>query len=344
MKLFISWSGETSFKIAQIFREWIPYIINSVQPYVSAEDIDKGARWSMDIAHELEDSSFGIVCVTKDNLFAPWLSFEAGALSKTVDKSYVTPFLYNIKRSEVSGPILQFQSTIYEKNDILRMMKTINRACLDHGISESRLEISFEVWYPKLEEKLNALRVPDDTVEKKESPEETIPASSTGIIDEILDLARENCRILRNPDKNFISEFSEIKSKIELLNKELNNMSLSQPIGSKHIPAIRERISSLGQHKTIYGFFCVTSLLSELFPWIQNLGNTLIAQIESNISPKEKAESINSFNETVGFYCDQIYNSSNYSLEAQSFSRDLPYLMQQWTSFFAGVFHCTDVE
>ena len=49
---------------------------------------------------ELENSTFGILCVTKDNLYAPWLSFEAGALSKTMDKSFVTQFLFDISEKE----------------------------------------------------------------------------------------------------------------------------------------------------------------------------------------------------------------------------------------------------
>jgi len=115
MKVFLSWSGEQSHKVAVVFRDWFPSVIQSSVPYVSSEDIDKGARWSTDIATELEDSTFGILCVTKDNLNAPSLTFEAGALSKTMDKAFVSPFLFNIKRSEVDGPILQFQSTIFEK-------------------------------------------------------------------------------------------------------------------------------------------------------------------------------------------------------------------------------------
>lgn len=106
MKVFISWSGNKSHKVALVFREWLPSVIQSLEPYVSSEDIDKGARWSTDIAKELEDSTVGILCVTKENLHAPWLSFEAGALSKTMDKAYVTPFLFDIKRSEVNGPVL----------------------------------------------------------------------------------------------------------------------------------------------------------------------------------------------------------------------------------------------
>ncbi len=123
MKVFISWSGNISLKVALIFRDWLPSVIQSIEPYVSSEDIDKGARWSTDIAKELENSTFGILCVTKENLEAPWLSFEAGALSKTMEKSFVSPFLFDIKRSEVQGPILQFQSTIFEKDDIKKWSK-----------------------------------------------------------------------------------------------------------------------------------------------------------------------------------------------------------------------------
>jgi len=65
MKVFLSWSGELSHKVSVIFRDWLPSVIQSVDPYVSSEDIDKGARWSTDIAKELEESSYGVLCVTK---------------------------------------------------------------------------------------------------------------------------------------------------------------------------------------------------------------------------------------------------------------------------------------
>ncbi len=75
MKVFLSWSGTRSHKVALVFRDWLPSVIQQIVPYVSSEDIDKGARWSTDIAKELSDSTFGIVCVTRDNLSAPWLTF-----------------------------------------------------------------------------------------------------------------------------------------------------------------------------------------------------------------------------------------------------------------------------
>ena len=130
MKVFISWSGNKSHKVAMIFREWLPSVIQSLEPYVSSEDIDKGARWSSDIAKELEDSTFGILCVTKDNLHAPWLSFEAGALSKTMDKSFVTPFLFDIKRSASESRARQrFLSQSQGLLPGLRQRACLLRAC-----------------------------------------------------------------------------------------------------------------------------------------------------------------------------------------------------------------------
>jgi TIR domain len=85
MKVFISWSGGVSHRVAVALRDWLPYVLQSVDPYVSSEDIEKGARWSNEVGRELESTSYGILCVTRENLDSRWLNFEAGALSKSMD-------------------------------------------------------------------------------------------------------------------------------------------------------------------------------------------------------------------------------------------------------------------
>lgn len=199
MKVFISWSGEISHEIACIFRDWLPSVIQSIKPYVSSQDIDKGTRWSSDIASELEVSNYGIIIITKDNLNAPWINFEAGALSKALDKSNVSPFLFNIKRSEVQGPLLQFQSTIFEKGEVLKLLQSVNnRFEADKQLDKTQLSKSFEIWWNELETKLKAIK--DDKLEEN-SVGDNSKVSQSEILEEILELVRNQQRILNSPEK-----------------------------------------------------------------------------------------------------------------------------------------------
>ena len=157
MKVFISWSGNKSRKIAEVFKEWLPLVIQIIKPFHSSEDINKGARWNTDVANELENSRYGILCITKENLNEPWITFEAGALSKNTDKSIVCPFLFDVEMSDVNEPISQFQCTIFEKEDVKKLVKTLNKES-GRSINDANLETIFDSCYPKLEEKLNKLK------------------------------------------------------------------------------------------------------------------------------------------------------------------------------------------
>lgn len=209
MKIFISWSGPTSHKVATILRDWLPSVIQSVVPYVSSEDIDKGTRWATDIAGELDQSAFGVLCVTKDNVNAPWLNFEAGALGKSVDKSKVCPVLYKIKRSEIQGPILQFQSTIFEKDDVFKLLKSINDSCDGQAIPEARLEKTFDVWWPSLKKDLDAIPEESPSEEIKKEKHISTTAHTDKILEEVLELSRVNLKILRNPDELLPPQYLE---------------------------------------------------------------------------------------------------------------------------------------
>lgn len=226
MKVFLSWSGQKSHKVATALRDWLPSVIQSVKPYVSSEDIDKGARWSTDIAKELEDSAFGILCVTKDNLTAPWLTFEAGALSKKLEKSYVSPFLFDIKRAEIDGPILQFQSTLFEKEDVRKLIKTINKACGDEKLTEERLDKTFNVWYPSLEKELKEIKQ-DDNGAEEDGDNDIGSGLSQQMLEEILELTRINQKILRNPESllppdyvRYTLENNKDKEKMRMFERE----------------------------------------------------------------------------------------------------------------------------
>lgn len=159
MKLFISWSGLLSHQIAKELKEWFPQVINQLEPFVSSESIKKGDRWIMDIYSELEQSNFGVVCLTKENLLEPWIMFEAGALSKNISQSRVSCVLFdNLKQNDVKSPLSLFQNTEFSKDDFHKLVISINNALGDKKISDAVLNKSFEKWYPELEEKIISIQ------------------------------------------------------------------------------------------------------------------------------------------------------------------------------------------
>lgn len=159
MKLFISWSGSLSHQIAKELQDWFPQVINQLVPFVSSESIKKGDRWILDVYAELEQSSFGIVCLTKENLLEPWIMFEAGALSKNVSESKVSCVLFdNLKQNEIKSPLSLFQNTEFRKDDFYELILSVNHALGEKKISDSVLNKSFEKWYPDLEEKIKKIQ------------------------------------------------------------------------------------------------------------------------------------------------------------------------------------------
>lgn len=183
MKIFISWSGNKSKAIGAVFKEWIPGVIQAVKPYYSSSDIDKGARWSNEIAAELEASKIGLIILTNENLEAPWLMFEAGALSKSLDKARVCPMLFGIEPTDLSGPLVQFQAAVFSKDEVLKVMKTINSQLGDAALESNVLDSVFEKWWPDLETKITAIIAKSSNTNKESR-------SDRDLLEEVLSITR----------------------------------------------------------------------------------------------------------------------------------------------------------
>lgn len=160
MKIFLSWSGNKSKLIAESLREWLEQVIQSTEPWISTS-IEKGKKWSTEISDKLEESKVGIICLTRENLNAPWILFEAGAISKSSD-SYVCTFLTDISSpTEITGPLSSFQHTRFQKDEVLKLLKTINSRIKENkggkSLNDKSLEDVFEIFYPKLEAKISEI-------------------------------------------------------------------------------------------------------------------------------------------------------------------------------------------
>lgn len=191
MDLFISWSGQRSGAAAEALRAWIPKIINAVKPWLASADIDKGARWGSDIATRLESSRAGIICLTPSNLHSDWILFEAGALSKSLQNAFVCPLLIDLDPADLKGPLAQFQATRAMKEDILKLLRTLNVALGDSALPEVHIEEAFEVWWPKLDAQLKNLPSEEGATKPYRSERD--------LLEEILALARNQTRSPNQP-------------------------------------------------------------------------------------------------------------------------------------------------
>jgi len=172
MKVFISWSGERSQALASALRDWLPLVLHYINPWLSEADVAAGDRWAQEVAKELEASNYGIICVTPENVGAPWVLFEAGALAKSMQGSRVVPLLYGLEFSDITGPLAQFQAKKVERAGVSEVIQSINRAA-ELEIPETRAKQLFDALWPELENRLEAIPAEPPT-EKHVRPQHEI--------------------------------------------------------------------------------------------------------------------------------------------------------------------------
>ncbi|ALR29638.1 hypothetical protein ATE47_03445 [Chryseobacterium sp. IHB B 17019] len=129
-----------------------------------------------------------MICLTQNNTEKPWILFEAGALSSSLDKSRVCPILFGVKKSQITGPLSGIQLTEFTKSSFFQLIQAINKFSEDKIIEDKILKKSFDAFFPDLEEKIREILESQDST----TTTATIPErSERNILEEILDLVRK---------------------------------------------------------------------------------------------------------------------------------------------------------
>jgi hypothetical protein len=158
MKIFISWSGNRGRRVAEALRFWLEDVHHTVKPWLSAEDLDPGTRWNSELAKQLEETHYGIICLTPESVLSPWLLFEAGALAKVVGSSRVCPYLFQLEPRDLPAPLSQFDAVTANQSGTLKLVRGINRSVDDGSrLPNDRLKRYFEKWWPDLQNALELI-------------------------------------------------------------------------------------------------------------------------------------------------------------------------------------------
>lgn len=180
MKIFISWSGARSQILANSLSKWLKPILHFSDPWLSSDDILSGERWNLEVAKNLQDTNFGVLCVTSDNMNAPWLLFEAGALAKSIQDGRVVPLLLDLEKSELSGPLTQFQAEKADRSGIRRLAESLNKAA-PLPIDADTFSRLFDALWPDLEKDINNITILKSTVKRQRPQAEVLEELVAGI-------------------------------------------------------------------------------------------------------------------------------------------------------------------
>lgn len=243
LRVFVSWSGERSRAVAQTLRDWLPLVVHFIDPWLSQADIEAGERWADAVANELEASNFGIICVTRESINAPWTLFEAGALAKSLQGSRVIPLLFDIDFQEVSGPLAQFQAKKVEKNGLFEVVQSINEAA-SQPIATERLKQLFEALWPAFEKQI--VSIPSqESAAKHARPQ-------AAVLEELVSAVR-----------SLDLRFREVIQVSQLDKRRRSKRQISD--------ALRLSKSILRQYDKPFGLVILGSFFAEEAPWLREL-------------------------------------------------------------------------
>lgn len=157
MNVFISWSGQKAKRVAIGLKAFLQDVNQRTDAWFSDTDISAGERWALELASRLDTTDFGIVCVTQQAMQSPWVLFESGALSKSVRGGRVCPYLVDVRREQLTGPLAQFQAIEATKDDTWRLLETINRLDTVSALPTDRLRKYFDNYWAALETELSVV-------------------------------------------------------------------------------------------------------------------------------------------------------------------------------------------
>jgi hypothetical protein len=201
MKVFIAWSGDRGKQIALALRALISSVIQAVEPWVSETEIRPGARWRAELYRQLEEITFGIIVLTAENMHAPWINFEAGALSKKVGESSVCPYLVGIPEpADVTGPLEDFQMLQAGQDGTLTLLREINGHLSNGKLEDGQLVKTFGFFWPELDKALKSLPFMAPQREKRDSRE---------LLEEILERVRTIERVSTQQSYESLSMLAE---------------------------------------------------------------------------------------------------------------------------------------
>lgn len=156
--IFLSWSGPRAKAMAEALQPWLRRVIQSARPFFS-DKIETGAFWDESVRASIQSVQFAVICCTPENVSAPWINYEAGAIAERL-KGRTAPWLLGSKPAELKdSPLSRLMAREADEAGTLALLRALN-ANLESAVDEAILAEAFETHWSKLKAKLDVIPAP----------------------------------------------------------------------------------------------------------------------------------------------------------------------------------------
>jgi hypothetical protein len=152
LPVFISWSLPLAEQVAKTLRQWLVEVVPGINPWFSGDDIETGKFWQLELFKSLERSTVGIVVITPANANRPWLNFEAGRLSSSIESrgGVVMPLLLNLELADIIGsPLSTLNAVTFNEDGVWKIVQAIHERTAV-SLTETMLKGLFDLRWGEL--------------------------------------------------------------------------------------------------------------------------------------------------------------------------------------------------
>lgn len=113
VRVFISWSGPRSEKIAEAFEKLITSVFPEMETFLSTS-IPSGTDWRLELERNLDASDAIVFCFTPEAVTSGWVMYEAGYMAAK-EGVLVRPFVYG---TDVPDPLSHIQAVKLNRENV----------------------------------------------------------------------------------------------------------------------------------------------------------------------------------------------------------------------------------
>ena len=129
---------------------------------------------------------------------------------------------------------------------------------------------------------------------------------SSAIFEEILELSRDNQKLLRNPDPRVLAALEELKQQLDRMSYRADRTTEVRRMSRKGTLMFIDELlhGVLPMCQPQYAFLIVLNIAQADYPWLYSMGKGLVELLQTDASMKKKYDAINDCRQLFEFTYD----------------------------------------